>query len=115
MLREEDFLAVPANELLNHKDKKVWIKGYLITAKKTATSNGDTMYFGTFLDVNGHWLDTVHFPQIAHRFPFRGKGIYQVYGTVIIEYECVSIEVEFMKKMGVIEDPRYSEAGRKRL
>jgi len=114
MLKEEDFKAVLAEDLLKYKDKKVWLKGYLIHAKKTITSKGERMYFGTFLDQRGHWLDTVHFPDIAQRFPFRGSGVYQVYGTVIIEYDCVSVEVEFMKKMGVIEDPRYAEVRNKK-
>ena len=100
LLQEEDFEAVLAEDLPKYKDQKVWIKGYLIHAKKTMTSKGERMYFGTFLDQNGHWLDTVHFPQIAHQFKFRGTGVYKVYGTVITEYDCVSVEVEYMKKNG---------------
>jgi hypothetical protein len=59
--------------------------------------------------MEGNWLDTVHFPEIAKRYPFRGKGIYKIYGRVIIEYNCVTIEAEFMEKCGIIEDPRYSD------
>ena len=54
-------------------------------------------------------LDTVHFPNIAQRFRFQGKGVYKVYGTVLSEYDAVTIEVKYMKKMDIVEDPRYAE------
>jgi len=97
-----------ANDLRNYKNATIWIKGYLIHAKRTTTSNEQKMFFGTFLDVEGEWLDTVHFPDIAQRYPFRGKGIYKVRGKVIVDYDCVTIEANYMEKLGVIEDPRYT-------
>ncbi len=97
-----------ANDLLNYKNTTVWIKGYLIHAKRTTTSNNQKMFFGTFLDSGGEWLDTVHFPDIAQRYPFRGKGIYKVRGKVVVDYDCTTIEVNYMEKQGVIEDPRYT-------
>lgn len=100
---------VLAKDLHQFKDQNVWVKGYLIHAKKTTTSKGERMFFGTFLDEEGEWLDTVHFPQIAAQFPFRGRGVYKVYGTVLIEYDCTNIEVISMEKMRVMEDPRYAE------
>jgi len=106
---EDHSEAIPANDLRYHEGFKVWISGYLIHRKNTITSKGDKMFFGTFLDMEGNWLDTVHFPEIAKRYPFRGKGIYKIYGRVIIEYNCVTIEAEFMEKCGIIEDPRYSD------
>lgn len=101
--------AILASELRYHEGFKVWVSGYLIHRKNTVTSKGEKMFFGTFLDMEGNWLDTVHFPEIAKRFPFRGKGIYRVYGKVVVEYDCVTVEAEFMEKCGVIEDPRYSD------
>lgn len=67
------------------------------------------MFFGTFLDREGQWLDTVHFPGIAQQYAFRGKGIYSVFGTVLIEYEALTVEVKYMKKMDIVPDPRYAE------
>ena len=67
------------------------------------------MYFGTFLDEEGQWLDTVHFPDIAKKYFFRGKGVYKVKGKVVEDHSCYTIEAEYMEKMDVIEDPRYSE------
>jgi DNA polymerase-3 subunit alpha len=68
------------------------------------------MYFGTFLDREGQWLDTVHFPPIAQAFPFKGRGIYQITGLITEEFECINVEVQTMVRLAIIEDPRYSEA-----
>ncbi len=66
------------------------------------------MYFGTFLDRDGDFLDTVHFPPIATKYPFRGKGIYKIIGKVMVEFDCVTIEVSKLERLAIVEDPRYS-------
>lgn len=109
ILRRRQSDAVLAKDLYRYNDQSVWIEGYLIHSKRTTTSNGDRMFFGTFLDQEGEWLDTVHFPNIAARFPFRGRGVYAIYGKVFMEYDCILIEAEYMEKMEVIEDPRYTD------
>ena len=109
LLIEDSQSVSLAKDLPNFMGKDVWVKGYLVHTKKTTTSDGKQMFFGTFLDEEGIWLDTVHFPNIAQRFRFQGKGVYKVYGTVISEYDAVTIEVKYMKKMDIIEDPRYAE------
>ena len=65
------------------------------------------MYFGTFLDQNGHWIDTVHFPPVAAKYPFRGKGIYRITGKVVSEFDFLSIEVTMQERMVYISDPRF--------
>ena len=40
----------------------VTIEGYLIARKNISTKNEKTMHFGTFLDYDGDFIDTVHFP-----------------------------------------------------
>lgn len=67
------------------------------------------MFFGTFIDQKGHWVDTVHFPQIAAKYQFNGSGVYKVKGKVIEDFDCITIEVIYMEKLDIIEDPRYSE------
>jgi len=109
IVRPDPTPFILAKDLHRFEKKNVWIKGYLIHAKRTITSKGEHMFFGTFLDEEGEWLDTVHFPQVAARFPFRGKGIYKIYGTVLMEYDCTNIQAISMGKMDIIEDPRYSE------
>ena len=88
--------------------KLIIVEGYLITIKHTKTGNGKLMHFGTFLDRDGDFLDTVHFPPIVAKYPFRGKGIYKITGKVMIEFDCVTIEVSHLERLAIIEDPRYS-------
>lgn len=109
LINPEKIHAVKSTGLKNLIGEKVWVIGYYINAKKTVTSNGQLMFFGTFLDQEGDWLDTVHFPDVAHSYPFRGPGVYAIFGTVTSEYNFIAVEAAFMKKLDTIEDPRYSE------
>jgi DNA polymerase-3 subunit alpha len=91
--------AMKAADLPKCLGKKVRIGGYLVTIKNTGTSKGDRMHFGTFLDIEGHWIDTVHFPPSAAAWPFRGKGCYIIEGKVVEEFGFYSIEVDRMEKL----------------
>jgi DNA polymerase-3 subunit alpha len=67
------------------------------------------MNFGTFIDAEGHWIDTVHFPEVAQRYPFRGKGVYKIIGKVVEEFGFLSLEVSELEKVPFMDDPRYAE------
>ncbi|WP_044631831.1 DNA polymerase III subunit alpha [Neotamlana sedimentorum] len=97
-----------ATHLIRLENKIITIEGYLVTVKNTRTANGKTMHFGTFLDYDGNFIDTVHFPPIASKHPFRGKGIYSITGKITVEFDCVTIEVSAMERSAIIEDPRYA-------
>ena len=98
---------VLAQDLAQHLNKTVDMSGYLVTIKNTSTSNKKRMYFGTFLDCAGHFIDTVHFPPVAARYPFRGRGIYHIRGKVVEEFDFYSIEVSAIWKINYMVDPRY--------
>ena len=98
-----------ARSLPGYKNKVIRIEGYLVTTKNTKTSSGKAMYFGTFLDRDGDFIDTVHFPPVAAKYPFRGKGIYSITGKVIEEFDCINIEIISMYRSAIIEDPRYAD------
>ena len=89
--------------------KHITIEGYLVTTKHAVTSNGKRMYFGTFLDRDGYFIDTIHFPPVAEKHKFRGKGIYSITGKLVEEFDCTSIEVTKMERLSIVEDPRYSD------
>ena len=89
-------------------NRQVVMYGYLVTAKNTGTSNGKRMFFGTFLDKNGDWIDTVHFPPVAKKYPFRGNGVYKLLGKVVEEFGFYSLEVHQMEKMAYVQDVRYA-------
>lgn len=97
-----------AADLEAYFGKEIKIYGYLVTVKDTTTLKGDRMNFGTFVDRRGFFFDTVHFPDTAKQFPFRGRGVYAVNGRVCEEFGFYSIEVSSQYKIKTIEDPRYS-------
>src|SRR5690606_28281159 len=70
--------------------------------KDAATKNRQTMHFGTFLDCDGRVFDTVHFPDIAQRFPFRGRGFYEIRGKVTEDFGVPVIEVTKMQRCAII-------------
>ncbi len=103
LLRDKIPSTLKSTELLNHKDKEVTIAGYLVNVKTTYTAKGERMHFGTFTDLEGNWIDTVHFPPSAKQYPFTGSGCYTITGKVVEEYDFTSIEVMHMKRLAVID------------
>jgi DNA polymerase-3 subunit alpha len=101
--------GIPADQLAACIGKRVAVAGYLVTVKETRTVNGDRMAFGCFLDAQGKWLDTVHFPPALRAFPFRGRGIYRIEGVVAESYGCLHVEASHMTKLAYRPDPRYAE------
>ena len=100
---------VTTEDLPQHLGKSVISFGYLITLKRSKTVNKEYMYFGTFMDVHGEMLDTVHFPYVGKKYPFQGKGIYKIKGVVSEEFGYHTIEVNQMRKVAFLDDPRYTE------
>jgi len=110
LLENPQINPIRARQLVQLKGKNICIAAYLVTVKKTVTSNGKYMYFGTFLDADGDFIDTVHFPPVAKQYPFRGKAVYKITGKVTEEFDCVNIEVTAMERLPMIEDPRYTDS-----
>ena len=98
-----------ANDLINYVGKSITVYGYYVTAKCTSTSKGDLMYFGTFVDSKGDHIDTIHFPPVAKKYPIKGRGVYKITGKVMVEFDCVNIEVTYFEKLAIIQDPRYAD------
>jgi len=86
--------------------------GWLVNTKYVRTVKQETMYFGCFLDHKGRFFDTVHFPQSVRNYPFRGSGIYLLKGTITMEYNHPSLEVEKMARLPVKNDPREVTPGK---
>ncbi len=99
-----------ASNLPAFKGKTVTITGYLVTVKNTTTSRGKHMQFGTFLDLDGRFIDTVHFPPVVAKQPLRSRGFYNITGKVVEEFEFYSIEVSRIIRLPLISDPRYDES-----
>jgi DNA polymerase-3 subunit alpha len=82
------------------------IEGYLVTVKPTKTIGGKEMNFGTWIDRDGYFFDSIHFPQMVGRYPFKGRGVYRIWGQVTVDFGVFNIEVTQMEKLGIKSDPR---------
>lgn len=103
LLRDKIPQSLTAKELKNFINKTVTITGYLVHIKFTRTAKGERMYFGTFVDTEGRWIDTVHFPPSAKAYRFTGTGCYEITGKVIEEYDFIAIDVVSMKRWSIID------------
>jgi DNA polymerase-3 subunit alpha len=86
-------------ELLKHIHKTVRMVGYYVCDKVTYTKDRKRMSFGTWLDFEGGFFDTVHFPPCLEKYPLQGKGCYLIEGKVTEDFGFPSIEVEKMAKL----------------
>ena len=98
-LVQDDFPTLKAQEIPKYNGQTIKIAGYLVAIKNTGTTQGQRMCFGTFLDLDGYWIDTVHFPPSVAAYPFRGKGCYLLEGKVMEEFGFYTLEVEKMVKL----------------
>lgn len=101
-----DLVEDDSNEYILSKDLKSYIGKtitclvYFIAHKHVITKNNDQMYFGTFVDKNLDWIDTVHFPDVAKKYPINNSGFYRIKGKVVEDFGVQSIEVQTMYKVG---------------
>ncbi len=95
-----------AHEMSENVGKTRRMMGLLVTIKYVRTVKKEWMHFGTFIDVNGHFFDTVHFPKAVTEYPFRGDGVYLIKGRIVEEFGFPSLEVGKMAKMPLKGDPR---------
>lgn len=96
---ERGILAV---ELKQNLGKEIYILGYCVTTKPTATRQGVPMAFGTFNDREGKVFDTVHFPEIEKKYPLRGRGFYEIKGKVTEDFGVYTVEVTWMDKVPML-------------
>ena len=88
-----------AKDLVHLINQRVEIVGYLVHIKGTMASGSKYMSFAVFIDFKGHWIDTVHFPDVIRKYPFRGPGSYLIKGRVISEFGFISIEVSELQRL----------------
>ncbi|WP_244139438.1 DNA polymerase III subunit alpha [Mucilaginibacter ginkgonis] len=96
---------IGANDMINHIGQKVKMVGWYVCEKTVRTKTGKLMWFGSFLDVEGNFFDTVHFPNTTTEYPFTGAGCYLIEGKVVIEFGFASIEVFQFGKLQILNNP----------
>jgi len=99
---QNQYLTV--KELEQQVGRTVRSLGYLVCTKYLRTSQGAPMCFGTFLDREGAFLDTVHFPESFRQYPLQKEGFYILEGKVSEEYGVITLEISYMRKIGYFED-----------
>ncbi|MCE7044449.1 hypothetical protein [Dyadobacter sp. CY312] len=97
---------VLSKDLRQYEGKVVRMVGDFVCDKPVHTKNGKYMKFGTFLDVEGNFFDTVHFPPSLKNFPLNGNGVYLVQGKVVLDFGYPGIEVQKVGRMPLKPDPR---------
>jgi error-prone DNA polymerase len=107
MLQTQFRGEILARKMMQNVGKKVRMLGNLVTLKYVWTLKKEIMHFGTFLDCEGEFFDSVNFPPTLKEYPFKGRGIYLILGTITEEFGYPSITVEKMAKMPFVTDPRY--------
>jgi DNA polymerase-3 subunit alpha len=102
LLKEKSESRLSSKQLQKFIGKKIEIMGYLVSVKNTGSSDGRKMHFGTFLDTEGSWIDTVHFPDSARDQPFSGPGCYVIQGIVGEEFDFTYVEVSGLRRLPVL-------------
>ncbi len=96
-----------ARDMINHVGQKVRMVGHLVTIKYIKTIKKEWMNFGCFIDSEGDFFDTTHFPQSLKNYQFKGAGTYLVLGKIVEEFGYASLEVEKLARLPVKPDKRY--------
>ena len=95
-----------ARELPGLVGQTVKTLGLLVHIKYVRTKHNQLMHFGTFLDQDGQFFDTLHFPDTLSHWPFKGTGVYLLQGVVTEEFGQPSITVNKMAKLEIKPYPR---------
>jgi len=96
-----------SRQMMENLGRKVRMLGNLVTVKHVRTRQKQWMNFGTFLDVEGEFFDVVNFPDSLKHHPYRGNGIYLLYGEITEEFGFPGMTVEKMARLPYKPDPRY--------
>jgi DNA polymerase-3 subunit alpha len=100
MVDDDPAKYVSSKQLKEHTGKTVTCLVYFIAHRHVVTKNNDQMYFGTFVDSELDWVDTVHFPDVAKKYPLNNSGFYRITGKVVEDFGVETVEVQKMFKVG---------------
>jgi len=96
---------IRTKNLCKHIGQTVRMVGLYVCEKTVYTKNSKKMWFGTLLDADGNFFDTIHFPNSTPVYPFRGMGCYLILGTVVEDFGFPSIEVQKFAKLEILGNP----------
>ena len=108
LLEKKHETTITVRELPKCIGSTIEITGYFVNRKTIRTKHKKLMSFGTWIDEEGYFFDTTHFPQALEKHPFTGPGCYLIKGRVTEEFGFPSIEVSSMKHLKIMADARFS-------
>lgn len=97
--------GIRTNDLIKYLGQTVKMVGWYVCEKTVHTKNNKKMWFGTFLDADGNFFDTTHFPNNTPTYPFKGSGCYLILGKVVEDFGFPSIEVSKFAKLPIANNP----------
>lgn len=100
LVEDDPSRYIMAKDLSKHLGKTVTTLAYFIDRKHIVTKYNDDMFFGTFIDQDLDWIDTVHFPDSVKKYPLHHGGFYRLTGKVVEDFGVFSIEVHKMTTVG---------------
>lgn len=100
MVDDDPANYIKAKELGQYNGKSVSVLAYFIARKHARTKNNDEMFFGTFVDSELNWIDTVHFPETAMKYPLHTGGFYKITGKVTDDFGVYSLEAHHLTRVG---------------
>ena len=103
MLRDPLPEGIKSKSFKAYTNKQISVVAYLVSVKNTSTSKGERMSFGTFVDIEGKWVDTVHFPPSIKQYRFAGSGCYELKGKVVVDQDFITLEVNYMKRLAMVD------------
>ncbi|WP_231424180.1 DNA polymerase III subunit alpha [Pedobacter sp. Leaf250] len=96
---------VMATDMNKHVGETVRMVGNYVCEKTVHTIKNTKMWFGTFLDKNGDFFDTIHFPNSTPMYPFKGRGCYLILGKIVEDFGFQSVEVLKFAKLDIMMNP----------
>ncbi|MHA4845386.1 DNA polymerase III subunit alpha [Flavitalea antarctica] len=100
MVDDDPSNYVAASGIRDFAGKSITVLAYYIARKGVVTKNRDQMFFGTFVDSNLDWIDTVHFPDSARDYPLHTGGFYRITGRVTEDFGVYTLEATKMARVG---------------
>jgi DNA polymerase-3 subunit alpha len=101
--------TILARQMVSFKNRPIKMAGYFVCSKSLTTIKKERMAFGTWIDHEGNYFDTTHFPEQLLRHPFRGKGVYMIEGKATEEFGFFSLEVSKMNRLPFLADERFAD------
>ena len=103
---EELESKLKAKDMPQYINKQILLYGVMVNTRFNTTKHGKHMRLSTFVDLDGHYFDAVHFTDTVDKYPIRGRGVYACFGKITEEFGHCSMSIVWSRKVSLKPDPR---------